>query len=113
MARSVATEEDSLAAKRERSRFGIAMAAITRMMATTIRNSISEKPAFLFLKRMEAPLPEQAPLAVDTSSFLEPITSPLCTLVERTGGKILGGGSLLQHPVERKGRRKMRKARES
>src|ERR1700704_2406314 len=35
---------DSLAAIRARSRFGIAMAAMIRMIATTISNSISEKP---------------------------------------------------------------------
>jgi len=37
--------EDSLAAMRARNRFGIATAAIIRMIATTIRSSIKEKPA--------------------------------------------------------------------
>src|SRR5258708_11621969 len=38
------TAEASFAAIRERSRFGIAMAAMIRMIATTISNSINEKP---------------------------------------------------------------------
>jgi hypothetical protein len=38
------TAEDSFAAIRARSKFGIAMAAMIRMIATTINNSISEKP---------------------------------------------------------------------
>jgi len=33
----------------ERRRFGIAMAAMIKMIATTINNSINEKPSFLFL----------------------------------------------------------------
>src|SRR5690348_883624 len=36
--------DDSLAEIRARSKFGIAMAAMIRMIATTISNSISEKP---------------------------------------------------------------------
>src|SRR5579862_7050031 len=48
MERSEPTAEASFAAMRERSRFGIAMAAMIRMIATTISNSISEKP-FCFL----------------------------------------------------------------
>jgi hypothetical protein len=39
-----ATADDSLAAMRARSKCGIAMAAMIRMMATTISSSISEKP---------------------------------------------------------------------
>ena len=38
------TEEASLAAMRAHSRFGIAIAAMIRMIATTINNSINEKP---------------------------------------------------------------------
>lgn len=38
------TAEASLAAMRDRSKLGIAIAAIMRMIATTINNSISEKP---------------------------------------------------------------------
>ena len=38
------TEEASLAAMRARSRFGMAIAAMIRMIATTINNSINEKP---------------------------------------------------------------------
>src|SRR3954464_15325985 len=44
MVRIEPTADDSLAEMRARSRFGIAMAAMIRMIATTISNSISEKP---------------------------------------------------------------------
>jgi len=42
-----AAAEDSLAAAFERSRFGIAIAAMIRIIATTISNSINEKPLCL------------------------------------------------------------------
>jgi hypothetical protein len=44
MVRIELTEDDSLAAIRARSKFGIAIAAMIRMIATTISNSINEKP---------------------------------------------------------------------
>jgi hypothetical protein len=44
MLRTVEIAAASLAAMRARSRFGIAMAAMISMIATTINNSISEKP---------------------------------------------------------------------
>src|SRR6202008_1485819 len=44
MLRTEPTAEDSLALILARSRFGIAIAAMIRMIATTISNSISEKP---------------------------------------------------------------------
>src|SRR2546425_12799662 len=47
MVRSELTADASLAAMRDRSRFGMAIAAMIRMIATTISNSISEKPFFL------------------------------------------------------------------
>jgi hypothetical protein len=43
------TAEASLAAIRDRRRLGIAMAAMIRMIATTISNSISEKPFCFFI----------------------------------------------------------------
>jgi hypothetical protein len=43
-----------LAAIFERSKFGIAMAAMIRMIATTINNSINEKP-FCLLRMHGAP----------------------------------------------------------
>src|SRR5579862_5139490 len=49
--RKEATAEASFAAIFERSRFGIAIAAMINMIATTINNSMSEKP-FSFLVRM-------------------------------------------------------------
>src|SRR5947208_439080 len=47
MARMEPTAEDSLADIFARSRFGIAMAAMIKMMATTISSSMSEKPTCL------------------------------------------------------------------
>src|SRR4029077_9358662 len=44
MERREATAEASLAAMRERMRLGMAIAAITRITATTINNSIRENP---------------------------------------------------------------------
>src|SRR5215469_3655266 len=44
MARTAAAAEDSFAAILARSRFGMAMAAMIRMIATTMSSSISEKP---------------------------------------------------------------------
>src|SRR5215469_11721002 len=44
MVRMLDTADDSLAAIRARSKFGIAIAAMIRMIATTISSSISEKP---------------------------------------------------------------------
>jgi hypothetical protein len=47
MVRIEPTADASLAAMRARSKFGIAMAAMIKMIATTISNSINEKP-FIF-----------------------------------------------------------------
>ena len=44
MVRMVLAAAESFAATRERSKFGMAMAAMIRMMATTISSSINEKP---------------------------------------------------------------------
>src|SRR5882724_9054661 len=44
MVRTELTADDSLAAIFERSKFGMAMDAMIRMIATTIRSSMSEKP---------------------------------------------------------------------
>src|SRR5216684_3991456 len=49
MVRTEPTAEDSFAAIFERSKFGIAMAAMIRMIATTISNSIREKPFCFFM----------------------------------------------------------------
>src|SRR5882762_11650957 len=49
MVRREPTAEASFAAMRDRSRFGIAMAAMIRMIATTISNSIREKPFCFFM----------------------------------------------------------------
>jgi hypothetical protein len=47
--RTDAEAEDSFAAIRARNKFGIAMAAIIRMIATTINNSINENPCSRFI----------------------------------------------------------------
>src|SRR5437879_13659532 len=49
MVRSEATAEDSFAAILARSKFGMAMAAVSRRIATTISNSIREKPRCFFI----------------------------------------------------------------
>src|SRR6266404_4498159 len=46
------TAEASFAAMRERSKFGMAMAAMIRMIATTISSSINEKPFCLRMKSL-------------------------------------------------------------
>src|SRR6266480_3631537 len=48
--RTEPTAEDSLAAILDRSKFGIAMAAMIKMIATTIKSSIREKPFSFFMK---------------------------------------------------------------
>src|ERR1700733_1334163 len=48
MVRSEAAPDESLAAIRARIKLGIAIAAMIRMMATTISSSISEKPFCCF-----------------------------------------------------------------
>jgi len=49
MLRREFTAEASFADIRERSKFGMAMAAIIRMIATTIKSSIREKPFWFFM----------------------------------------------------------------
>src|SRR6266850_1873418 len=49
MVRREPTAEASFAAIRDRRRFGMAMAAMIRMIATTISNSIREKPFCFFM----------------------------------------------------------------
>src|ERR1700693_56144 len=49
MLRSELTAEASLPAILERRKFGIAIAAMIRMMATTISNSMSENPFCFFI----------------------------------------------------------------
>jgi len=61
--------ELSLALMRDRSRFGIAMAAMMAMIATTIINSISVKPLFL--------------LITPTSSSLSALSLPLGRALRR------------------------------
>src|SRR6266478_5656747 len=56
MVRIDATADDSFAAIRARNRFGIAIAAMIRMMATTISNSISEKPFCFRIQNCPLPL---------------------------------------------------------
>src|ERR1700693_2577173 len=64
MVRSELTADDSLAAMRARSRFGMAIAAIIRIIATTISNSISEKP-FCFRISFSPLLPLAGVVSID------------------------------------------------
>jgi hypothetical protein len=67
--RSEATADASLAAILERIKFGIAIAAMIKMIATTMSNSINEKPFCLL--RMHG-----APFSFSFESFGNP-TAPL------------------------------------
>jgi hypothetical protein len=53
--RIAATAADSLAAMRECRKLGIAIAAMIRMMATTINSSIRENPVVLLFLRIASP----------------------------------------------------------
>src|SRR4029077_11247667 len=76
MVRTEPTADDSLAAIFERSKFGMAIAAMIRMIATTISNSIREKPFcfFMMLNLLELflmpehtiPIANQGPIARKT-----------------------------------------------
>src|SRR5437899_1435119 len=66
--RNEATAEASLAAIFERSRFGMAIAAIIRMIATTIKSSIREKPFCLF--RMLSPSKDRGRIKETSSRTL-------------------------------------------
>src|SRR5260370_26548756 len=65
MDRTLATAEASLADMREARKLGMAIAAMIKMIATTIRSSISENPACLFL--IEGSQTENSPLSSDFS----------------------------------------------
>ena len=57
------TADASLAAIRDLRRLGIAMAAMIKIIATTISNSISEKPfGFLFLMSLDCFMPVFMPI---------------------------------------------------
>src|ERR1700686_2226043 len=66
--RSEATADASLAAIFERSRFGIAIAAMIKIIATTISNSINEKPFCLFF--MNSLLETFLSIATDAATTL-------------------------------------------
>src|SRR5205814_8418082 len=69
------TAEDSLALIRARSRFGMAMAAIIRMIATTISNSISEKP-FCLRMSLSTLIPLASAVSIDPSRALFALYPP-------------------------------------
>src|SRR4029077_8913823 len=72
MVRTDATADDSLAAMRARRRFGIAIAAMIRMIATTINNSISEKPFCFFIFSLGCFQPAIDFLAQLSAGFFNP-----------------------------------------
>src|SRR5260370_3335277 len=104
MVRSEPTAEASLADIFDRSKFGIAMAAIIKMTVTTIKSSISEKPFCFFVSsscqvwprgpksarpnhRIEGPLPESKKeearlpplLANQSHTLLDDLSGRQCT----------------------------------
>src|ERR1039457_2516172 len=81
MVRIDAAADASFAAMRARSRFGIAIAAIIRMIATTISNSISEKPFCLCIcsdPPAEVPRSHETihPVALEIPAFRQVTTVP-------------------------------------
>ena len=71
--RVACTAADSLAEMRARSRFGIAIAAMIKMIATTISNSINEKPELARARALEPIVP----------AFEKKIKPPVCSTVRR------------------------------
>src|ERR1700675_2233995 len=78
MVRTALTADDSLAAIRARSKFGIAIAAMIRMIATTISNSINEKPFCfrIYLSLSPFEMWSFADLTRDLYSAIQPPTLP-------------------------------------
>lgn len=76
MVRTEATAEDSFAAMRARKKFGIAIAAIIRMIATTINNSIKEKPIFVFRDIPMLPSKAESAFHVSNVQFKGHILGP-------------------------------------
>src|SRR5215469_3205434 len=83
---------DSLAAIRARSRFGIAIAAMIRMIATTINNSISEKPFGFRILVLFLVLAADALFFVGRRVFCGGVTGEECTY--------FGGGRLVCETAE-------------
>jgi len=69
--RKEATADASLAAILERIKFGIAMAAMIKMIATTISNSINENP-FCLIRMQIAPLSFQLQIRCERSNDRHP-----------------------------------------
>src|SRR6266705_820689 len=118
MPRSEATAEASLAEIFERIKFGIAIAAIIRMIATTINNSISENPFCLDM------IPPQLRLAKgvftwggyvvgdakDTKNVPRPgktLTRPSLISVQQTRGALYHSsrGAAITEGIDKKGNR--------
>src|SRR5580704_12853177 len=80
MVRMDATADDSLAAIRARSKLGIAIAAMIRMMATTISSSINEKP---FCFRISI-FPSCVVCLI--SDLVDPVVSDVCKCRTKSAG---------------------------
>jgi len=81
MVRKLSTEEASLAAMRELRKLGIAIAAIMRMMATTINNSIRENPACLIRMGIPGTSTFQVPVETTHRKYTAgqgPFQAPFC-----------------------------------
>src|SRR5947209_3914994 len=83
MVRVVLAAAALLAEMRDRIRFGIAIAAMIRMIATTISNSISEKP---FCLRIE--ISSKIPFNLSTYHCVHELNDSLCNrMLRATPGK--------------------------
>src|SRR5271156_4289078 len=81
MVRSEPTADVSLAAIRERSRLGMAMAAMIRMIATTISNSISEKPFCLRMLLLSLCLQVRFAMGILATQTLENCCASIVAMV--------------------------------
>src|SRR5215472_5067631 len=89
MVRTEDTADDSLAAIFARNRFGMAIAAMIRMIATTISNSIREKPrCFLILSPSNLPPCRRAHPLIQARKM--PSKNPQVPLHSRHYGAISG-----------------------
>src|ERR1700747_354181 len=97
---------DSLAAIRARSRLGMAIAAMIRMIATTMSNSISEKPCCFRISSISSSVcgPAAGDQLIDrvarapSASVVPQLTVPAMLLVAREKHRIFEVESVCQGP---------------
>src|SRR5712692_3375055 len=102
MVRIELTADDSLAAMRARSKFGIAIAAMIRMIATTISNSISEKPFCFRMSFFPLHVNESVVLTDPTAHYARILgakaISYLARVVPGSSRFVSNGLSIFGHP---------------